>query len=83
MPAASVQIALAYEPFELRCSRPPLRLVDAPLESMLERVPSDLRLGSRLAEWKALRNDGWEVHALLAPDAKTVVLIACRGGETR
>jgi hypothetical protein len=43
---------------------------------MIERVPSDSQLSKRLAEWGALRRDGWDVTALLAPDRKTVVLLA-------
>jgi hypothetical protein len=44
---------------------------------MIERVPSDPRLAARLQEYRQLARDGWNVTALLAPDSKTVVLIAC------
>lgn len=67
--------ALAYEQFELPWA-PPLTLIGSP-RSMIERVPSDPRLAARLQEYRQLARDGWNVTALLAPDSKTVVLIAC------
>lgn len=69
--------ALAYEPFVF----PPghLRLIDAPaVESRLERVPADATLPRHLAEYKTLAAHDWDVTVLLAPDSKTVVLLACR-----
>ena len=64
--------ALAYEPFVLPVP---------PLETYLARVPSDSHLATHLAEWKAMRRNGWDLTALVAPDAKTVVALGCRGGS--
>jgi len=62
--------ALAYEPFVL-----PL----PPLETFLERVPSDAHLPDALARWKQMQREGWDLTALVAPDSKTVVALGCRG----
>lgn len=48
------------------------------LETSIERVKADAHLGRKLSELKALREQGWQVTALIAPDQKTVVLLACR-----
>lgn len=68
--------ALAYEQFELPWA-PPLYAVGS-VRCRIERVPSDPRLASKLQEYKRLREDGWDVTALLAPDSRTVLLMACR-----
>ena len=67
--------ALAYEQFELPWA-PPLRAIGRP-RTMIERVPSDPRLAGELQRYKELARAGWDVTALLAPDSKTVVLMAC------
>jgi hypothetical protein len=41
--------------------------------------PVDQWFGRHLDEWKALRPE-WDVTALIAPDQKTVVFLACQGG---
>ena len=51
------------------------------VQTMIERVPSDRYFGRTLDVWKPLRHEGWDVTALLAPDKKTVVYLACRQGE--
>ena len=68
---------LAYEPFTLPWAGEEECV--APVESMIERVPSDFRISTRLGEYKALAREGWNVKALLAPDSKTMVLIAWGG----
>lgn len=67
-----------YEQFELPWAPP--RLVHQQPISRIERVPSDLRLANKLGEYRQLGKSGWDVTALLAPDSKTVVLLACREG---
>lgn len=48
------------------------------MRTRIERVPVDAQLQYRLDDLKALRAEGWDVMALLAPDQKTVVLLALR-----
>jgi hypothetical protein len=64
-------VSVAYEPFVL-----PL----GPVETRIERVPSDRRVSAWLDEWKALQRRGWDCTVLLAPDAKTLVGLGCRYG---
>jgi hypothetical protein len=45
---------------------------------MIERVTVDRYFGDQLDVWKNLRQDGWSVEALIAPDQKTVVFLACK-----
>lgn len=65
------QLALSWEPFELRTT--------FALETFVERVPVDSFLSAHIDRWKAMRRDGWDVTALLAPDSRSVVCLACRG----
>jgi DNA polymerase IIIc chi subunit len=62
--------ALAYEPFVLPARE---------LETFIERVPSDHTLAAAIDRWKAMRADGWDLVALIAPDSKTVIALGCRG----
>lgn len=62
---------LAYEEFVLPWAEPAVR-------TMIERVPSDPRLAGELQRYKRLAHEGWSVSALLAPDSRSVVLLACR-----
>lgn len=49
----------------------------------IERVPADTKLSAAIDAWKALREDGWDVTALVAPDKRTVVFLALKqGGST-
>jgi len=50
------------------------------IETMIERVAVK-SFGNALKEWKALQATGWSVTALLAPDKRTCVLLACRDGQ--
>lgn len=59
-----------YEPFILPVG---------PLETMIERVPAG-ELTRRVPEWKRLREQGWVLTVLVAPDSRTVVALGCRGG---
>jgi hypothetical protein len=65
--------ATAYEPFVLPAPA---------LETYIERIPSR-DLSGRLDEWKQMRRDGWDVTVLVAPDSRTVLALACRGGQQR
>lgn len=49
-----------------------------PSEWFIERVPADTRLAGRLEDLRQLQRAGWDVHALLAPNQRTVVLLGCR-----
>lgn len=73
----TVMAETSWEQFTLPWAEPELEA--GPVESMIERVPSDFRISIRLGEYKDLARQGWAVSALLAPDSKTMVLIACRG----
>jgi len=48
------------------------------VSAWIERVPSDKKLSAHLSRYRELAREGWDVTALLAPDSKTVVLMACR-----
>jgi hypothetical protein len=45
---------------------------------MIERVPVGRDLSRHIGTWRALRDDGWDVSALVAPDQTTVVFLACK-----
>lgn len=68
--------AVAYEQFELPWA--PQLCAVGEVRTMIERVPSDPRLAADLQRYNQLAREGWNVTALLAPDSKTVVLLACQ-----
>lgn len=68
------QLALEYEPFVTLPLRRP-RFATDHYESMIERLRG--KQIDQLYAWKELRDDGWDVTALLAPDG-SVVMLACR-----
>lgn len=85
----SLQMGISTNAGALPCGAAPAKREDlqsecltqlAFLESAIERVPADKRLSRKLNELHELACGGWSVSALLAPDSKTVVLLACRGG---
>ena len=39
---------------------------------MIERAPV-IQVGERLAQWKQLRDQGWDLTVLLADDKRTVI----------
>ena len=47
------------------------------VRTMIERVPADRQLIERLADYKRLRSQGWDVSAVVARDRTHVVLMAC------
>ena len=47
------------------------------VEMFIERVPSDKILNRSIERWKRMRDNGWDVAALLAPDTRTVVALGC------
>jgi hypothetical protein len=49
-----------------------------PYETRIERVPVDAHLADRISEWKTWKRYGWQVTALIAPDERTVLVLACR-----
>jgi hypothetical protein len=67
-----VSTSVAYEPFVLPAP---------PLETFVERVPSDVKLPTHLSRWKQLQREGWDVTALIAPDSKSVIALGCRGTD--
>lgn len=50
----------------------------APAEWMIERVPSDSELATRIDGWRELAGAGWDITALVAPDSRSVVALGCR-----
>ena len=51
---------------------------------MIERVPLDGYFGRNVLDvYKPLRDEGWDVEILIAPDQKTVVCLACRVEDLR
>jgi hypothetical protein len=48
------------------------------VESRIERVVVDNRLQWHISRWKGWRRYGWQITALVAPDERTVVALACR-----
>lgn len=72
-----------------RCSWPHRRLLRRHLQggsvnirSMIERAPADGKLLERIGAYKALRSAGWDVTALVAPDRRSVVFMACQNVPT-
>lgn len=49
---------------------------DGNIRSMIERVPANSRTATQLASYGQLSTEGWDVIALLAPDSKTIILLA-------
>lgn len=73
------QLALSYDTTSIAYCANPWPLVDpAPLETMIERVPSSA-LAAHLPGWKQLAREGWDVTVLRAPDSHSVLLLASRG----
>lgn len=56
-----------------RRSRSRRRSRKAPRDWFIERVPSDARLTHELGRWKKMRDEGWDLTVLVAPDRKSVV----------
>jgi hypothetical protein len=63
---------LAFEPFAYDTVR-----ADGCDQWLIERVPS-AEINRRLDGWKLLQQAGWNVTVLIAPDSKTVVVLACK-----
>lgn len=50
------------------------------VQTRIERVYGNP--SGKATEYKQLRREGWDVVALVAPDCRSVVFLACRGSVT-
>jgi hypothetical protein len=69
--AIAAQLQLDFQPFGQPTRLP--RFAVTQYESMIARIPPS-RVSRDLYEWKRLRDHGWDVTAVLAPNGSVVML---------